>query len=450
MDGSVGSAVYQVGGNAGDQLSFNWNTSMRNSAQGGLQMLTTADLRTTNGGSGGGFQFAGTYTTPAIGNLDFSIPASPFRGGNVTTAGAVNLSYASSPTTFKVDGTSITLNSDFTNLDALVSAIQGRLSGAYSVANNGGGITLTKTASAANATAAPVTQTISGSSPFDGATATAGAAAVTATFAGFNVDGHRVYINSNYSGDEGGLIADIQAQLDGYSGLAGVYQVSGGSAGVSIAKVGSLVPPSVGGFVGTGATTFSKAASDTMTLGAGDFTLQMGAGPVVSITGSFTNPDQLAAAIMHKVAGIYASVDTTTGKLKLLSSQSFTVSGTQADASGSLGFDGTTSQTNGNLGTVNLLNPSSAVEVVMRVDEALDNVNQTRASLGAYQNRLMMDIANLQNSNANVAQARGRIVDADYAQELAHLAKHQILQQAGVAMLAQANMQARSVLALLR
>jgi flagellin len=459
LDGTVGTAQYQLGANATDRVSFDWNFNMRASAQGSLQMLSSADLRNNNGGSGGGFSFAGTYTTPAISNLNFSIVASPFRGGALTTAGALNLNFAgAAPTTFTVDGTTVSLNTDFgTSVATLATAVQGQLNAAhggwYSVTASGGAITIAKTASAASPTSAVSVAAGSGAadiSAFVSGAQSAGAAAVTATFAGFSVDGHRVYIDSNYSGNDGGLIADIQAQLDAAPGLSGVYQVSGSAAGVSIAKVGSLSPPGVGNFVGTGATTFAQAPSGVLTLGAGDLQLQFGSGPKVDIVGSFTSADALAGAIMSQAKGIYATVDTTTGKMKLLSTQSFTVSGTQADPGGSIAFDAADSQTNGNLGTVNLFNVTSAVEVVMRIDATLESVNQARATLGAYQNRLLYALSNLQTGSDNLTQARGRIVDADYAQELANLTKQQILQQAAQAMLVQANHLASNVLALLR
>ena len=458
LDGTVGTAQYQLGANATDRVSFDWNFNMLSSAQGALQMLSSADLRNNNGGSGGGFSFAGTYTTPAIANLDFSRTASPFRGGALTTSGALNLSFAgATPTTFTVDGTTVSLNADFGSAGALATALQGQLNAAhggwYNVTASGGAITITKTASAASPTFAVSIAADTGPaniSAFVSGTQSAGTAAVTATFAGFSVDGHRVYIDSNYSGNDGGLIADIQAQLDAAPGLSGVYQVSGSAAGVSIAKVGSLSPPGVGSFVGTGATTFAQASSGVLTLGAGDLQLQFGSGPKVDIVGNFTSADALAGAIMSKAKGIYATVDTTTGKMKLLSTQSFTVSGAQADPGGSIAFDAADSQTNGNLGTVNLFNVTSSIEVVMRIDATLESVNQARATFGAYQNRLLYALSNLQNGSDNLSQARGRIVDADYAQELANLTKQQILQQAAQAMLVQANHLASNVLALLR
>ena len=87
---------------------------------------------------------------------------------------------------------------------------------------------------------------------------------------------------------------------------------------------------------------------------------------------------------------------------------------------------------------------------IMRIDAALGTVNSNRADMGALQNRFDSTIANLQNVSDNLSAARSRIQDADYAFEMANLTKNQILQQAGTAMLAQANSLPNGVLSLLR
>ena len=84
------------------------------------------------------------------------------------------------------------------------------------------------------------------------------------------------------------------------------------------------------------------------------------------------------------------------------------------------------------------------------IDAALDAVNDKRASFGASQNRFEAVIANLQVSVENQAAARGRIMDADFAAETANLSRAQILQQAGTAMVAQANQVPQQVLQLLK
>jgi flagellin len=93
---------------------------------------------------------------------------------------------------------------------------------------------------------------------------------------------------------------------------------------------------------------------------------------------------------------------------------------------------------------------AGAWEAIVHIDAAIDQVNSARAELGALQTRFEKSIENIQIMNENLSAARGRIVDADYAQETAHLSRTQILQQAGTAMVAQANQQPQGVLSLLR
>jgi flagellin len=91
-----------------------------------------------------------------------------------------------------------------------------------------------------------------------------------------------------------------------------------------------------------------------------------------------------------------------------------------------------------------------ASTAVGAIDTALDTVNTSRASYGAAMSRFSMAIQNLQISGENQSAARGRIMDADFAAETANLSRAQILQQAGSAMVAQANQLPNQVLALLR
>jgi flagellin len=87
--------------------------------------------------------------------------------------------------------------------------------------------------------------------------------------------------------------------------------------------------------------------------------------------------------------------------------------------------------------------------VIDNIDTAIDTINSQRATLGASQSRFESVISNLQISVENQSAARSRIMDADFAAETANLSRAQILQQAGMAMAAQANIMNQSVLALL-
>jgi flagellin len=87
---------------------------------------------------------------------------------------------------------------------------------------------------------------------------------------------------------------------------------------------------------------------------------------------------------------------------------------------------------------------------IKQIDDSLDQVNSARATLGAVQSRFENAVSNIQIQTENTAAARGRIIDADFAAETANLSKAQILQQAGTAMVAQANQLPQQVLTLLR
>jgi flagellin len=97
-----------------------------------------------------------------------------------------------------------------------------------------------------------------------------------------------------------------------------------------------------------------------------------------------------------------------------------------------------------------LTTSANASTAVAAIDSKLDAVNTSRAVYGAAMSRFSMAVQNLQVTGENTAAARGRIMDADFAAETANLSRSQILQQAGSAMVAQANQLPNQVLALLR
>ena len=91
-----------------------------------------------------------------------------------------------------------------------------------------------------------------------------------------------------------------------------------------------------------------------------------------------------------------------------------------------------------------------ATSALSVLDQGIQNVNDTRALLGASMSRLEYASDNLQNVSQNASAARSRVLDADYASETTELARTQIIQQAATAMLAQANQSQQQVLALLK
>lgn len=135
------------------------------------------------------------------------------------------------------------------------------------------------------------------------------------------------------------------------------------------------------------------------------------------------------------------------GTLTLSASDTISIGGTQAD----IGFTaaGVAVDTNG-IDDVNISTVDGSLTAIKRIDAALSAIDDSRADLGAIQNRFESTISNLSNVAENVSAARSRILDADFAQETANLTRNQILQQAGTSILAQANTLPQSVLSLLQ
>jgi flagellin len=100
--------------------------------------------------------------------------------------------------------------------------------------------------------------------------------------------------------------------------------------------------------------------------------------------------------------------------------------------------------------SINLTTATGAQSALAAVDSAINTINSTRAALGAYQARFTSVVASLATTSENMTASRSRIQDADFAAETANLSRSQILQQAGTAMVAQANQLPQGVMALLR
>ena len=142
------------------------------------------------------------------------------------------------------------------------------------------------------------------------------------------------------------------------------------------------------------------------------------------------------------------------GTVTLISAQtSFNVQSDIAATAGGL-FTGVADQAQASEKTsvsqVDISTQAGANDAIEIIDGALSRVDVIRGDLGAMQNRFESTIANLQNVSENLSAARSRVMDADFAVETAALTKAQILQQAGIAMLAQANQLPQSVLSLLQ
>ena len=141
------------------------------------------------------------------------------------------------------------------------------------------------------------------------------------------------------------------------------------------------------------------------------------------------------------------------GNVTFFSSGSFSVSSSLADTTGSLFGVGANAQNGSTLQSVDDIDISTvdgASAAIKSIDGAIGQIDRMRGDLGALQNRFESTVANLQNVSENLSAARSRILDADIAMETSAMTKNSILQQAGVAILTQANQTPQLALKLLQ
>lgn len=395
-------------------------------------------------------------TAVAITNVDANAAAAGFA--NAPTGVAGTAASAGNPASLNIGGTVVNLNSNYGSFAGLASAIGGAMGGAYTVsATNAGVVSIVRnttgvastavnvTAADANADAA-ITEVVGGV-----ASGTAGADPVATTNASFFVDGNAVTLNAAYA-DQAAVATAIGSQLAaaGYTADFGVTTAGQ----LTIQKTGSLAAVSI-----TGADTNATAAGFAFGTGvvgssSGSVTLAAGAltvGGSAIAAGTYASVADLATYINSNTSGMYATegAGADAGKLVLTSSSAITLGGTAATTT--LGFAATSFAANqGSLTTAGVDTVANANLTIQRIDAALTTVSNLRSTFGAVQNRFESVISSLNATSENLTAARSRIQDTDFAAETAQLTRNQILQQAGTAMLAQANQLPNTVLSLLR
>jgi flagellin len=178
----------------------------------------------------------------------------------------------------------------------------------------------------------------------------------------------------------------------------------------------------------------------------GDYILSAADGRNITVTTTTANAGS---------TGVSAGTITNYGSIKLKSSSSdgIVLGGLQATTAilGANAQTATATQVQaGGVSSLDLSTALGAQSALTILDKAIDTITNSRAAMGAYQNRLTASISNLETTSMNLQASRSRILDTDYAKETTNLAKTQIITQAATAMLAQANQSAQSVLALLK
>jgi len=279
----------------------------------------------------------------------------------------------------------------------------------------------------------------------------------------FKVGATDVTVNAEADRDAAGLAMAVAAAINGAA--TDLATVDGTNIALSNATAADI---SITGVPGDAAVTVdAQTAAGGATFGAGSFMLKGSKGEAVEIkfaeAGSAEQrADQLVKAInsQNYNTGVSASLDKDGKVLMKATDDNFTISaaaGTDATALTALtglAVGTTTNYEKGGAATgfasLDISTEDGADNAIKAMDAALNSINSSRADLGAIQNRFTSVVANLNTSSENMSAARSRIRDVDYASETAELTRNQILQQAGTAMLAQANQSSQNVLSLLR
>ncbi|MBM7424405.1 flagellin [Spongiibacter marinus] len=281
-----------------------------------------------------------------------------------------------------------------------------------------------------------------------------------------------------------GDTVSVGASSAGTKGIDGTLTEGGQAASSAYAKAEAINAAGISGLSALASTEATIAFVDiTSAGGAGTYSLQINDVDVFdnAVVSATFDIDDVAAAINAKSGelGISAEVDgtdivltaadgrtiqidettggdtaggvgdsTNYGEITLAASEVITVAGS---APGTTGFSaGSIALSSATLSSTSVSDVDGANDAIQRVDAALTSVSNLRSDFGAVQNRFESTITNLQTISENLSASRGRILDADFAAETANLTKAQILQQAGTAILAQANSLPQAALSLLQ
>ena len=186
----------------------------------------------------------------------------------------------------------------------------------------------------------------------------------------------------------------------------------------------------------TSKSSLSLTTTDGRNIGLGAFSNTAGATDAITFGGAVLTEGGTIAAIV-------------TGTISLSSSQG-PITASTSTAGNLAQITASSNSAFTSVAALNITTAAGSQIAIDALDAALSQVNTSRGDLGAYQNRFSSAINNLQSTSENLSASRSRIQDADFAAESAELSRSQVLQQAGTAMLAQANQSSQGVLALLR
>ena len=209
----------------------------------------------------------------------------------------------------------------------------------------------------------------------------------------------------------------------------------GGGAGAQVAATASTA-----GVKGT-------SGASALTLEVSDLTVRFGTDRAITIgKGTYDTVEGFVNAVNRALGSNATATLDKNNVLSISSGKAITIGGADATKV----FAKTSFTTSGDLSTTDISTVDGANSAIRAVDAALTTVSDLRSTFGAIQNRFQSTVANLAATTENLTASRSRIQDTDFAAETAALTRARILQQAGIAVLAQANSQPQAVLALLQ
>ena len=286
---------------------------------------------------------------------------------------------------------------------------------------------------------------------------TASASTATGAVTLLAADGRNITVSSTVDGGAGtGLISTYTGTAAGgfaNSVASGALVINGVNITTAVSSVSSSAL--FGTALATAINAFSASTGVVATSEAGVMTLMVrpGAEDVTGVgaAGGIDTTGSTAAALTAFGLASRNSVTTAGIQLSTQGATGIVLGGNAGTISTGQGATGKfTASVLSSTGGVDLSTATGSQAALTVLDKAINTVTDSRASMGAYQNRLTASVANLETTSMNLQASRSRILDTDYAKETTNLAKSQIIQQAATAMLAQANQSAQSVLSLLK
>ncbi|WP_282450968.1 flagellin [Marinobacter bryozoorum] len=498
LDGTFGAANFQVGANVGETIGLDLTKSVRSSAIGGVAQATSVDLSSViSEGVEGVTGAAATYAidaTSLIGDYSTTGASSGTSTIQVTTPAADGDSIEINGVTFTfaqggasgesvVDANNVTITRDISGTPLTAGTTAAALEAAIDAYKADGAFADdrfdTVTASASTDTVT-LTYSENGLPSTNGYTigAASGTLATTNTLDASGDDGDTsANISFTVTDPEGNALAvtldsnitstaDLVTAIQGQTGYgAATFTVAAdgdnvvftdgseidGSFSISGTDAATITAANVAESTSAGATEVVEVPASTVTLGATDLTFQFGDSEASAVAaGTYTSAENFVDAVNKALGGSASAVLGEDNVLTITSGEDFTVEAAGDAATVFTGANVGDITASGSLNDANVSSIAGANATIQRVDAALTTVSDLRSSFGAIQNRFESTIANLATSVENISASNSRILDADFASETANLAKSQVLQQAGISVLAQANARPQQVLSLLQ